>query len=208
MSPRASGGLSNTKWFVTGYSDANGTNDVAAAGFQSVNKVQPGFGGQGTGRGIFDLGGDDQAKAVTVDNNKKIIIGGSTGGHMFVARFKPNAKALDTTFATNGVEIGNFGGADAGNAVLYQRRLDRKILPAGSTDVSGNSDFALERLLKDGARDSQFGTNGQVTTNFNGTGADVATGLGFNSVNGKVIVGGYTNSTGDYDFAVAAYLPT
>jgi uncharacterized delta-60 repeat protein len=202
-------GLSNTKWFVSGYSDANGTNDLAFAGFQGVNKVIPGFGGQGTGRGLIDLGGDDKGLALQVDNNKKIIVAGSTGGHMFVARIKPNAKGLDLTFAGGtGVEVGNFGGTDTANAVVYQRRLDRKILPAGSTNASGNNDFGVERLLKDGARDTQFGSGGQVTTNFNGTSDDVATGIGFNTVNGKVVVTGYTNANGDYDFAAAGYLPT
>ena len=42
-------GYSNTKWFASGYSDANGTNDIAFTGFQSVNRIIPGFGGQGTG---------------------------------------------------------------------------------------------------------------------------------------------------------------
>ncbi|MGE5273315.1 MAG: hypothetical protein ACM3QU_06020 [Verrucomicrobiota bacterium] len=201
-------GFSNTKWFASGYTDVNGSNDIAFVGFQGVSRVQPGFGGQGTGRGIFNLGGDDRALAVQVDNNKKIIVGGSSGGHMLVARFKPNAKSLDLSFGSNGVEVGDFGGTDAANALLYQRRLDRKIVPAGSTDASGNNDFGVERLLKDGARDTQFGADGQVTTNFDGTSDDVATGLGFNSVNGKVTVGGYTNANGDYDFAVATYLPT
>jgi uncharacterized delta-60 repeat protein len=201
--------FSNTKWFASGYSDVNGTNDVAFAGFQGVNRVQPGFGGLGTGRNVFNLGGDDRNLAVAVDNNKKIIVAGSSAGNAFVARFKPNAKGLDLTFAGGtGIEVGDFGGTDAANAVVYQRRLDRKILPAGSTDASGNNNFGVERLLKDGARDSQFGSGGQVTTNFTGTSDDVATGIGFNTVNGKVVVSGYTNANGDYDFAVAGYLPT
>jgi uncharacterized delta-60 repeat protein len=195
-------GYTNTKWFASGYSNANGTNDVAFAGFYSVNKFKPGFGG------LFDLGGDDKNLAVQVDGNKKIIVAGSSGGHMFVARFKTSGKALDTSFATNGVEVGNFGGNDVANAVVFQRRFDRKILPAGSTDESGNNDFGLERLLPTGALDTRFGVDGQVTTNFNGTSDDVATGIGFNTVNGKVIVSGYTDANGDYDFAVAGYLPT
>lgn len=202
-------GYSNTKWFASGYTDANGTNDIAFVGFQGVNKVIPGFGGLGTGLGIFDLGGDDRALALAVDNNKKIIVGGSSGGHMLIARFKPNAKGLDLTFAGgDGIEVGNFGGTDVANALVYQRRLDRKILPAGSTNASGNNDFGVERLLKDGARDTQFGSGGQVTTNFSGTSDDVATGIGFNTVNGKVVATGYTNANGDYDFAAAGYLPT
>jgi uncharacterized delta-60 repeat protein len=202
-------GYSNTKWFASGYTDANGTNDIAFVGFQGVNKVIPGFGGLGTGLGIFNLGGDDRALSLAVDNNKKIIVGGSSGGHMLIARFKPNAKGLDLTFAGgDGIEVGNFGGTDVANALVYQRRLDRKILPAGSTNASGNNDFGVERLLKDGARDTQFGSGGQVTTNFSGTSDDVATGIGFNTVNGKVVVTGYTNANGDYDFAAAGYLPT
>ena len=202
-------GYSNTKWFASGYTDANGTNDVAFVGFQGVNKVIPGFGGLGTGLGIFNLGGDDRAMGVQVDNNKKIIVGGWSGGQQLVARFKPNAKGLDLTFAGgDGIEHG-LAQSDPtlGSGILYQRRLDRRILPAGPTDAGGNNDFGLERLLKDGARDPQF-HGGQVTTNFNGTSDDVATGIGVNTVNGKPTVSGYTDSTGDYDFAVASYLAT
>lgn len=199
---------SNTAWFASGYSDANGGNDIAFAGFSGVSRVDKGFGGQGNGRVLWDLGGDDVASSVRVDNNKKIIVGGSTGGDMMVARFKPKAKGLDTSFPGAGVELLNFGGNDAGNALLYQARADRRILPAGSTDESGNNDFAFERLGKDGSPDTSFGNAGQVTTNFNGTSDDVATGIGMETTSSNVIVSGYSNANGNYDFAVARYLAT
>src|SRR5262245_55069981 len=54
---------------------------------------------------------------------------------------------------------------------------DGKIVVAGGTSKSSNSDFALVRYNPDGSVDPTFGTNGVVTTNFNSLSNDVASAL-------------------------------
>ncbi len=197
-----------TKWYAAGYTDLNGNNDIAMAGFKSQNKPDNGFGGQGTSKLVLAMAGSQIPTAVKFVNNKKIAMSGCSAGDMFLARFSPQAHGLDGSFDSGGFETIDFGGAECANAFLFQAHPDRKLLPVGSTNASGNNDFAFARLLVDGGLDPAYGSGGMVTTNFNATSDDVATGIGSNSTNYEVYVGGYSNANGHYEFAASAYLPS
>lgn len=201
---------SSVKWFAFGYSDAHGTNDVVAAGFKRQDQPDLGFGGAGTGKLFVDNAGkDDRAYAGAIVNNKKLVFVGSTNGDELVVREKPLAHGLDTNFAGGGLLDVDFGGSnDRAYGLLYQKTLDRQLVTAGQSNFFGDNDFAIARMKQEGSLDSPFGAGGQVLVNGTGTSNDVAVGVGMESNSLAILVGGYSNANGDYDFTATRLLPS
>ncbi len=128
------------------------------------------------------------------------------------------AGALDSTFANGGKFL--YKDIDLQkyiydiNAVAIQPNGKIIIAGYGNNYLSGNADFAVIRLSKNGALDSAFGNNGEVFIDFstqNFTSYDVAYGLAVQP-DGKIIVVGdanddyiipKTNINNRYDIAVA-----
>lgn len=115
--------------------------------------------------------------------------------------------SLDLTFDTDGIVTTslsfNSPNTDRANAVAIQS--DGKILVAGYSFFSANNnDFSVVRYNADGSLDNTFDTDGKVTTTF-GTGTnDQATCIAIQS-DGKIVVAGYSNQGGNFDFAVVRY---
>lgn len=113
---------------------------------------------------------------------------------------------LDPNFGNNGIVVTSAGnGNDQAFAVAVQP--DATIVVAGSTYINPNnqSDFLLMRYLSNGTPDLNFGTNGQVTTDF-GASDDESRAVAIQP-DGKIVVAGYTLGTsGGFNFAVARYL--
>ena len=108
--------------------------------------------------------GDARSYAVAIAPDDKIVVtgcyqtGGSAGSDIFVLRYT-SAGVLDNTFDGDGIRIFGFdlGGAnfDCAYAVLVQP--DGKIVVAGTVQYADNDDdFAIVRLLPDGAFDPSF----------------------------------------------------
>ena len=110
--------------------------------------------------------------------------------------------ALDTSFEGGRVIVPVGAGEDYANAMIAQP--DGKLLVAGGS-AENQGDFALIRLLRDGALDSTFGQGGKVTTAI-GAGSDVARAIALQS-DGKILVAGSsTGASSGTDFALARYL--
>ncbi|MCX7262695.1 MAG: hypothetical protein NTX67_08030 [Burkholderiales bacterium] len=94
-------------------------------------------------------------------------------------------------------------GQDQAYGVTIQR--DGKIITAGFAYIDGNTDFALIRYNADGSLDTSFGVTGKVTTAI-GLSDEKAYGLTL-QLDGKILVTGYTASTGSFlnDFAIVRY---
>ena len=171
--------------------NTDGTPDIT---FGTGGKVTTNFGGS-----------DDQASAVAIQADGKIVAAGFTdasGTHDFaLARYNQNG-TLDSTFGTGGKVTTDFGGTfDLALDVAIQ--ADSKIVAAGFTDASGTRDFALARYNANGSLDVNFGPGGRVTTNFGGT-RDAATGLAIQA-DDKIVAAGVSNASGARDFALARY---
>jgi uncharacterized delta-60 repeat protein len=156
------------------------------------------------GRGGFvrtDLAGaghSDIARAVALQPDGKIVVAGSSGRDLAVARYNADG-GLDTTFDGDGVATTAFGFSAAALDVLVQG--DGKILAAGSASATpGDASFALARYNADGSLDTTFGTGGRVTTAF-GLTAAYAVAL---APGGKIVAGG-TADTNFGDSALARY---
>ena len=151
------------KIVVAGY--GNEANDFAVARLQANGLLDPSFGSGG--RSLIDFGGpSDVGHAVALQADGKIVVAGygNDGKDFAVARLQPNG-SLDSTFASGGKSLTDFGGIDAGQAMVLQP--DGKIVVAGLSIVGpNNNDFAIARLQGDpgrgGADDPGGGRGGRA----------------------------------------------
>jgi uncharacterized delta-60 repeat protein/uncharacterized repeat protein (TIGR02059 family) len=171
------------------------SNDFAVVRYTSAGALDTTF--DTDGKMTTDIGSSttDNANAVTVQADGKIVVAGTSANNFAVVRYT-TAGALDTTFDTDGKLTSDIGSSttDAANAVAIQN--DGKIVVAGTSA----NDFAVVRYTSDGALDSTFGTAGKKTTDIGSSTNDVITCMVIQP-DGKILVGGYS----DTDFAMARY---
>ena len=114
----------------------------------------------------------------------------------------------DLDFGVDGeVTTSITGNTDGAHAIALQP--DGKIVVAGWAQLLDNAvskDFAVLRYEIDGSLDTSFGTNGIATTNFSGFFDDVwAVAI---QPDGKIIAGGRTGNSNDFDFGLVRYTST
>lgn len=166
---------------------------ISLARFLPDGTPDPEFGLGGNVQ-IADIPGGSEAFALAIQPDGKLLAAGSNGDIILV-RLTPNG-SLDPTFGIEGKVFQNLGHQESANAIAIQP--DGKIVVAGN--IYNTIEVFIGRFLPDGSPD----------TGFNGTGM-LVTGFGFDShanalgiqTDGKILVGG----SGNYDFAVARFLP-
>jgi uncharacterized delta-60 repeat protein len=168
------------------------------------------------GRVITDFAGlADQAKALAVDGNGRIVAAGfaSDNWHVSfaVARYHADG-TLDTTFGSGGKVTTNFFAGSGASAVAIDAH--GRIVAAGTawmpvrssdgTIVSYSQDFALARYTQDGSLDTSFGPNGDgtVTTDLPGHVNDELSGIVIDAA-GKLVVAG--TPLGNADIALVRF---
>lgn len=178
--------------------------------------LDPRFGAGGTLVRELATGINSIGRAVAVDAQGRLLVAGKSfqdDSSIFVARFTP-AGGIDPTFGQGGVVTTGFcesGNARADALVLL---ADGRIVVAGATDCSGlGNDFALVRLLPNGAPDTGFGTSGDghLVTHFDGSAMAHALLL---QPDGKLVAGGSVfltqpdpSAPQQEHFALARYAP-
>ena len=127
--------------------------DFAVARFRNPQgTLDPAF--ASGGKTTIDFGNEDEASALVVQPDGKLVVVGTTGSvkggkqKFALARLQPDG-VLDTTFGTDGKVTLDLGGKfDSASGVALQ--ADGKIVVAGTTsDGKGNSDFAVARFQGD-----------------------------------------------------------
>lgn len=189
------------KIVVAGYTNTPVNNfDFLVARYNTDGSLDSTF--DGDGFQITDFGGtfDSVFGDPAIDSSGRIVVAGvsNAGGiqHFAVARYTATG-ALDTTFDGDGKVIPTFSGSqDFATSVAIDG--NGKILVAGKV----TADFAIARYNTNGSLDSSFGTGGLVTTDFGGS--DQIEGLKLRN-NGQIVVAGYTDASGNNDFALARY---
>jgi uncharacterized delta-60 repeat protein len=129
-----------------------------------------------------------------------------------IARYNSSNGALDTGFDTDGKQTANVGTEDA---VAYSVTIqpDGKILAGGYAVITGpvHTDFALVRFNNNGSLDTDFDTDGKLTTGITSGMDDVIYSVALQSDN-KILVAGSTNTTStppaSRDFVIARYTPS
>jgi uncharacterized delta-60 repeat protein len=150
-------------------------------------------------------------QAIAQQPDGKLVVAGSLevgvdDNAFLLARYNPDG-SLDTSFDGDGWLTTNLS---PGNDALFAVALpeDGKILVAGSTESSGESEFALARYTADGNLDTSFDGDGWLITDF-GEGEGAATSLALQP-DGKIVAAGFAQSPFipyDNDIAAARYLP-
>jgi uncharacterized delta-60 repeat protein len=181
---------------------AGGTNtDFGVVRYLPGGTPDPGFDADGIVK--TDIAGrGDQANAVAVQPDGKIVVAGSAlrtpiDNDFAVVRYNADG-TRDTSFGTDGIAMTDLGTlADAGRAVAIQP--DGKIVVAGTAD----EDVALARYTADGHIDTTFGHGGTTVTDFGSE--DVATGVAL-TPGGDIAISGYTlGPLVNRDFLLARY---
>ncbi|MEI6199977.1 MAG: hypothetical protein WCP83_08585, partial [Actinomycetota bacterium] len=195
------------KIIVVGESQTNSQYDFMVVRYNTDGSLDTTFDGEtgnnGNGKITTDIGTNsgDNATAIAIQSNGKIIVAGDTylssSSDIALVRYNTDG-SIDTTFGTNGKVTTDFNNsADYTASVALQ--TNRKIIICGT---SGN-DFAIVRYNEDGSLDSAFGTGGTLTTDFNNS-ADYTRSVALQA-NGKIIAVGSTDQATSTDFAIARY---
>jgi uncharacterized delta-60 repeat protein len=189
---------------------------VAAQAWAAAGALDHSFSTDGKKTFGFSNGaGDDEAEAVAIQRDGKIVVAGfsnqtGAGQDFAVARIK-SAGGLDHSFSGDGRKTFGFANG-TGNDVAYGAAIqpNGKIVVAGSSDqgTSGH-DFAIARLNANGSLDHSFSTDGKMTFGFaNGSGSDDAYGGVALQRDGKIVVAGTSERAGaNLDFALARVKP-
>ncbi len=147
----------------------------------------------------------DKANAVVIQDDGKIILGGSTQSSYTTADFaliRYNTDGtLDNTFGTNGQVITTIENRSKGYAVTLQN--DGKILLGGSSKFFIN----IARYHTDGNLDTTFGNGGKVITDVIGYYSETCKSVAIQN-DGKILVGGYGQESGNDNpyFMIVRYL--
>lgn len=158
------------------------------------------------GRVVTSFGdGEDEANAVAIQPDGKIVVGGLAHGDFGLARYDAGGN-LDPTFSGDG-RVATFilgtASYDVVDAVAIQP--DGKIVAAGAS----TNNFAVARYLADGSLDTTFDADGKATSSM--IGGYLATTHAYAVAlqpDGKIVVAGSTNGSdgGGYPmFALARF---
>ena len=184
----------------------NGAGDFALARYNPNGSLDASFSGDGLQ--TTDLGGDDEARGLALQDDGKIVAVGRAGTFpdidFALARYNPNG-SLDTSFSGDGKQTTDFffGAVDAANGVALQG--DDKIVAAGlAGGGSTGDDFALARYNPNGSLDASFSGDGKRRSNFGG--ADSASGVALQGDGKIVAVGRGLGTDLTSDFVLARYL--
>ncbi len=190
------------KLLVGGQIDGTYNVDVGVARYYPDGDLDPSFGTNGWVR--TDLLGEDQAAAIAIQPDGKILLAGTAVSDFALVRYTVDG-VLDSTFGVGGwVRTDLLDNDDQANALAIQS--DGRIIVVGKAlNSSGNYDFALVRYLANGDLDTSFGASGKVTTDLT-TQQDIIRGIALQP-DGKIIVVGPVKRSVLYyhDFAVARY---
>ena len=154
----------------------------------------------------FQGGSDDEAIALALQPNGKLVaVGnarGSSGGFVAtgVVRYNSNG-TLDQTFGTGGITLIQ---RSVDKAVALQ--ADGKIVCGGGNASSEFGNYQLARLNRDGSLDNSFGDAGVVVLDFAGN-ADGIQGLAMQP-DGKILAAGQARASGENEqFSLARFNP-
>jgi uncharacterized delta-60 repeat protein len=168
------------------------------------------FDGNGLAVATISNFSEERYGAAALQPDGKIVVVGQTDNETnnasydwSVVRFNANG-SLDTSFDGDGKIVLPMGG-DMELAYSVAIQDDGKIVVSGVSSNGADNDFTTVRLNADGSRDSGFGTNGVIRTQF-GNGNETAYDVKIQSDQKIVAAGGTFNGTNS-DIAVVRFNP-
>ena len=197
---------SDGKLVVVGYSLNGGNYDFSIVRYLANGTLDNTF--DGDGKVITPVGAgsaNDQARAVVIQSDGKIVVAGFTQTGSFndfaIVRYLTNGTP-DATFDGDGIVITPIGiQNDVANALALQ--TDGKIVVAGYSYSGSDNDFIVVRYNTNGSPDNSFDMDGIVVTPV-GSSDDYANAIAIQT-DGKIVVAGYSFNGSNNDFALARY---
>lgn len=200
---------SDGKIVVAGYAASGTVDDFTVLRYTTSGALDPTFDGDGIATTSFGAG-SDQGRALAIQADGKIVVAGysNIGGSdndFAVARYNADG-SLDTTFDTDGRVTVGFTAGQADQVRDVDVDASGRIIVSGYAYNGANNDFALMRLLTNGALDTTFDGDGRVVTDFASL-AEQGRSLEIQP-DGKLLLGGYSRVGTTDDFAVVRYTNT
>ena len=161
------------------------TGEIAVARYEANGSLDGTFGDGGMVTTPIGVVGGDEARAVAIQGNGRIVVAGTDSWQRFaVLRYLPDG-TLDPTFGGNGIVRTNF---TPSNDVAWDMAIqeDGKIVAVGAAGF-GQTGFQLARYRHDGSLDPTFGDGGKVVTRYHGANARATV----VQPNGRIVVAGY-----------------
>ena len=196
---------SDGKILVVGHSKFGQYNDFSAVRYNTDGSLDSTF--SNDGKVSTSLGTYDYAYSVVIQNDGKIILGGTSYDaftNQFFALVRYNSDgSLDSTFDNDGkvTTLYNIYGDGANNLTI---QTDGKIVVVGMSRNSLNSDLAVLRYNSNGSLDPTFDFDGIATTSFS-DGNDGALSVAIQN-DGKILVAGASSiGNNNFNFAMARY---
>jgi uncharacterized delta-60 repeat protein len=206
---------SHPRWLLTACALVSTLGLVGASKAGDRDGLDPRFGTDGKVLTDLDSGSTDEAFAVVIQPDRKIVAAGWSGKpgrgmDAALARYDRDG-SLDAGFGEGGTVLTNFGEASPGASSFEAIQAlalqpDGKIIAAGWTDADrpdgGGFGFALMRYDVDGTLDPAFGDGGRVLTRFDPAASAIAYAV-LLQADGRVVAAGESGG----DFALARYNP-
>jgi uncharacterized delta-60 repeat protein len=185
---------SDGKIVAVGYTMSGYDNRFLIMRFNSNGTLDTTFNSTGYRIEHFSENTYELAKAVAIQPDGKIVVAGygirpSDGKSTISILRLTSAGLLDSTFSSDGKLVQLVGGDSGAFSVLIDS--NSKILVGGYTrdSSSDNNIFLLGRYNSNGTQDTTFGTNGIVSTPFEGTLGSYIIGLALQT-DGKIVAYG------------------
>jgi len=151
------------KILLAGISNTTGNQDITLTRYTFNGVPDTSFGNNG--KVITNLGGNDFAYNIQIQDDNKILVAGTSnvnGNNDFLLiRYLPTG-VLDSTFGNNGVVQIDISNSSSDSADSLKIRPDGKILMSGYTNINGKFSSAIIQLTPVGVLDQNFGVNGKV----------------------------------------------
>jgi len=192
---------------VAGSSDVGGGNyDFALVRYNSDGTLDTDF--SGDGKLTTAIGsGEDVANSVAIDSVGNIVATGyshnGSNNDFAVVRYT-SVGSLDTTFSGDGKLTTAIGSSDD-QALSVAIQTDGGIVAAGSSYIGNNNDYALVRYTSDGTLDTDFDTDGIVTTAVGSRLVDATVNSVAIQDDGKIVTAGGTSANGKNYFLLTRY---
>ncbi len=195
---------------------AEGGGDFALARYNPDGSLDRTFGGDGKVTTDFGAGTWDEARALVLQPDGKLVAAGTSNlysddpashSDLALARYNPDG-TLDGTFAEGGKATTDIGPGDEEGYDLALQRDGRLVAAGVSAETAGSiypGRFVLVRYDADGSLDETFAEGGKEITPV-GTDAG-ALGVAVRP-DGRIVAAGYSERPREgTDFALAGYLP-
>ncbi len=173
---------SDGKIVLAGYSG----NDVALARFDGNGALDTASFGGGTGIVTLNLGGADEAYAMGLQSDDKIIVAGTGNNKFAIARFTIGG-VLDTTFnPPDGYNLTDLGFSQGQKHLAIAIDTDDSIVAVGyGQNAPAEASMTIFRYLSDGTLDESFSNDGHEEVNLLNV-AEIGQAVGL----GSIVVGG------------------